>query len=76
MGLEPSKLGLQFDAYLGTKVVKANEFMPNLKVDQFMPNVKVDRFMPNVKVDRFMPVVNADMTYCINKEQKLYIKKK
>ena len=67
MGLEPSKLGLQFDAYLGTKVVKANEFMPNLKVDQFMPNVKVDRFMP---------VVNADMTYCINKEQKLYIKKK
>ena len=37
MGFEPSKLGLQFNAYLLSKVVKAHDFMPDLKVDRFMP---------------------------------------
>ena len=28
---------LKFDAYLKSKIVKAHDFMPDLKVDRFMP---------------------------------------
>ena len=39
VGFELLMSGLQFDAYLVNKVVKAHDFMPDLKVDQFMPVV-------------------------------------
>ena len=37
LGFEPSMYELQFDMYLARKVVKANDFMPDLKVERFMP---------------------------------------
>ena len=39
MGFEPSTPGLQFNAYLLSKVVMAHDFMPDLKVDRFMPDI-------------------------------------
>ena len=39
VGFELLMSGLQFDAYLVNKVVKAHDFMPDLQVDQYMPVV-------------------------------------
>ena len=35
-GFEPSKLGLYFNVYLVSKIVKVHDFMPDPKVGQFM----------------------------------------
>ena len=37
LGFEPSMYELQFDTYFTSKVVKANDFMPDLKVERVMP---------------------------------------
>ena len=38
VGFKPSVPGLQFDAYIvGSRVVKAHDFMPDQKVGRFMP---------------------------------------
>ena len=39
VGFELSMFGLLFDAYLVSKVVKAHDFMPDLKVGRYMPVV-------------------------------------
>ena len=39
MGFEPSMPWMEFDAYLVSKIVKAHDFMPDLKVGPFIPVV-------------------------------------